>query len=314
LLDEIRRTHRDRPIDWFFSYALAWDLSRETVQVIKDEIGVPMVNISLDDKNWWEMVERGDQASAMRNIAPHFDLAWTSARVCVPWYWAEGGQAVFLPEGVNVDWFRPLNIAQDIPVGFVGNHFGNRAELLRQLGRAGVPVVVHGNGWPGGALDDDGMLRFFNRCRLNLGLGDMHYSRWLTNLKGRDFEVPATGRGLYLTTYNSDLAAQFDVGREIQCYRGIDEMIELARHHLRNPEESADMAARARRRCIRDHQWIARYRSLLRMVGVLPDSDVHALSGDPGTPNVGKKGPNSLAPVLKTEDIPDAGPSGADSG
>jgi len=270
LLAAIRAAHRQRPIDWFFSYAIGYDILPEALTRIRDELGIPTVNVSFDDKNWWNEIERGDSSTGMKQLAPHFDLSWTSARNVLPWYWAEGGQAIFLPEGVNVDWFKPLDIEQDIDVGFVGNNFGYRPELLGALRHAGVKVAHHGTGWPDSSeLNDEQMRIFFNRCLINLGHGDMHYSRWLTNLKGRDFEIPAVGRGLYLTSYSSDLASCFDIAREIQCYRGIDELVDLVRRYLRNRDEIAEMARRARDRCIREHQWSHRFQALLRALGIL---------------------------------------------
>jgi spore maturation protein CgeB len=101
----------------------------------------------------------------------------------------------------------------------------------------------------------------------------MHYSRILTNLKGRDFEVPATGRGVYLTAFNSDLAECFGVGRELLCYRGPDEMIELIRCYLRRPDECAAIAQRARERCVREHQWSHRIETLLGWLGITAPSE-----------------------------------------
>ena len=165
-----------------------------------------------------------------------------------------------------------MEVEQDIEIGFVGNSFGYRPEIIADLKKAGISVCVYGNGWPQGVLGDEAMRAFFSRCRINLGLGDMHCSRWMTNLKGRDFEIPSTGRGLYLTTYNVDLAGCFAIGREIQCYRGLDELIELLRHYLRNFDEAREMARQARRRCIAEHQWIHRYRTILRALGILSPS------------------------------------------
>jgi hypothetical protein len=273
LLDHIKETHRRRPIDWFFSYALGWDLTAESLRRIHEEMGIPTVNISLDDKNWWWEIERGDRISGLSNIAPKFDLAWTSATTSVPWYWAEGGQAIFLPEGVDTDWFRPIDgVSQDIGVGFVGSDFGRRRKLFSELRKAGITVAVFGDGWEGGRLDDESMLRFFNRCEINLGIGDMHHSRWLTNLKGRDFEIPSVGCGVYVTTYNSDLAQCFALGREIICYRGIDELIELIRYYIRNREEAKAIAERGRLRCIADHKWTQRFLTILNAIEVVADN------------------------------------------
>jgi hypothetical protein len=267
----MRRAHNERPLDWFFSYSVGWDMTTELLLRIQEEFGIPTVNISLDDKNWWEFIERGDEDSGMGRFAPRFDVGWTSARSVLPWYWVEGGQAMFLPEGVNSDWFAPLDVPQDVQVGFVGNSIGHRPRIIKDLQKAGIKVRVHGHGWPSPImpLGDDEMRVFFSRCRINLGLGDMHFSRWMTNLKGRDFEAPSTGRGLYLTTYNADLASCFSIGTEIQCYRGIDELIDLVRYHLNEPDQSKEMALQARRRCVAQHQWLHRYRTILTELGIL---------------------------------------------
>ena len=224
MIEALRVAHRERPVDWFFSYSLGWDMDAQTQQRIHEELGIPTVNLSLDDKNWWDEIERGDKRSALKNIAPLYDLGWTSARIVLPWYWAEGGQAIFLPEGVNSDWFRPLpGVEQDIEVGFVGSRFGYRPTIVEQLRRAGIKLMVYGDRWPSGVLSDEEMLSFFNRCKINLGLGDMHYSRTMTNLKGRDFEIPSTGRGLYLTAFNSDLATCFRVRRNHRASTALPE-------------------------------------------------------------------------------------------
>jgi hypothetical protein len=271
MLEDLREANRRRPVDWFFSYAIGWDMTASTIAELQSELGVPAVNVSLDDKNWWDEIERGDARGGLRGIARAYDLSWTSAQVVLPWYWAEGGRAVFLPEGVDTSWFRPLDVEQDVDVGFVGSNFGRRERQIELLRRAGLNVIVRGFRWSDGPLDDEEMLRFFSRCKVNLGFGDMHYSRWLTNLKGRDFEIPSTGRGVYITTYNSDLARCFDLGAEIRCYRGMDEAVEIIRAHLRRHEESQEIALRGRKRCVREHRWEHRMMAILYSLGILAE-------------------------------------------
>jgi spore maturation protein CgeB len=100
-------------------------------------------------------------------------------------------------------------------------------------------------------------------------MGGIEYSETLTNVKGRDFEIPGTGGGMYLTSFNPDLAQHFVVGEEIACYRNRDEMLELIRHYLKRPDEAEAMAARARDRCLREHRWRHRYEKMLRILGIL---------------------------------------------
>ena len=82
-------------------------------------------------------------------------------------------------------------------------------------------------------------------------MGGIGYSERFTNVKGRDFEIPGTGGGVYLTSFNPDLAQSFVVGEEILCYSNRDEMLELIRYYLAHPEEARAIAARGRggKRC-----------------------------------------------------------------
>jgi spore maturation protein CgeB len=100
-------------------------------------------------------------------------------------------------------------------------------------------------------------------------MGGIEYSETLTNVKGRDFEIPGTGGGMYLTTFNADLAQHFVAGQEIACYGTRDEMLELIRWYLRHPGEADAMAVRARERSLREHRWLHRYEKLLSILGVL---------------------------------------------
>ena len=108
-----------------------------------------------------------------------------------------------------------------------------------------------------------------NRSVINLGMGGIEYSESLTNVKTRDFEIPATGGGVYLTSFNPDLAQHFVIGEEILCYRNRDEMIELIRYYLDRPAEAEAIARRGRERSLREHRWLHRYEAMLRIIGVL---------------------------------------------
>ena len=110
-----------------------------------------------------------------------------------------------------------------------------------------------------------------NRSCINLSMGGIGYSEALTNVKTRDFEIPGTGGGVYLTSFNPDLAQHFEVGREILCYRNRNEMVELIRYYLSHPEQAREIAMRGRARCLADHRWLYRYRHVCQVLGILPD-------------------------------------------
>ena len=112
-----------------------------------------------------------------------------------------------------------------------------------------------------------------NRSRINLGHGGIGYSEELTNVKTRDFEIPGTGGGVYITTFSPDLARHFAIGTEIVCYRSREEAVELISYFSAHPEEADRIAAAARLRCIREHRWLHRYCRILELLAILEPLD-----------------------------------------
>ncbi|MDB4916475.1 MAG: hypothetical protein JWM95_4119 [Gemmatimonadetes bacterium] len=264
----VRRVHAEKAVDWIFVYAGGLELSAATLRRIREEFGIPLVGMCLDDKNSWEGAFMGDHRAGQVDIAAEFDIAWTSARVACEWYLVEGGCPLYLPEGFDRGAFRPMPVEPDIPASFVGSAYGFRPRIIGQVRERGVPLRVFGRGWPTGEFARD-PVEIYNRSRINVGLGEAGYSETLTNVKGRDFEIPATGGGVYLTSYNADLAQHYTIGDEILCYRGVDELIEQLRYYLDHPELTRAMSARARARSLAEHRWLHRYRHICTLLGVL---------------------------------------------
>jgi hypothetical protein len=267
IVPAVRAAHARRPIDWIFCYGGGQDTSPHVMRELIETIGVPVVNMSLDDKQGWAGEDAGGWRTGAADITSSFDLYMTSARVACEWHMVEGGRPVYLPEGFDAEAFRPLGIEHDLDVSFAGGAYGFRADVIAFLRRHGVDVSAFGSGWEHGYADD--LNAVFNRSRINLGMGGVEYSEWLTNVKGRDFEVPGAGGGVYLTSFNADLAQHFTVGEEILCYSSRDELLELVRYYLRHDDERVGIARRARERALAEHRWLHRYERLLRILGVL---------------------------------------------
>ena len=79
-----RVAHR-RAVDWVFVYASGAEISADTVRRITEELGIPIVNMCLDDKQSWTGAWMGDHRAGQIDIAATFDLSWTSARVACEW-------------------------------------------------------------------------------------------------------------------------------------------------------------------------------------------------------------------------------------
>jgi hypothetical protein len=268
VLPALLQAHETRPVDWVFVYASGLEIAADTIGRITAELGIPTVNMCLDDKQSWTGPFMGDHHGGQIGIASAFDLSWTSARVACEWYLVEGGRPIFMPEGFNAAIYQPKQIAQDIPVSFIGGAYGYRPTVVNYLLSHEVPLQTFGIGWPHSGWVED-IVEIINRSVINLGMGGIGYLERITNVKARDFEIPGTGGGVYLTSFNPDLAQNFIIGEEILCYSNRDEMLELIRHYLAHPEEARAIATRGRERCLREHRWLHRYRQVLEILEIL---------------------------------------------
>ncbi len=205
----------------------------------------------------------------MIDIAKWLDIAWTSSTVATEWYLVEGSNPVYLPEGFDPSVYRPMKVDRDIPVSFIGEAYGFRQSFVGFLGKHQIPVTAFGGGWNTKPVWGADQVAIINRSRINLGHGGIGYSEELTNVKTRDFEIPGTGGGLYVTTFNPDLARHFVIGAEIVCYRSREEAVELINYFLARPDEADGIAAAARRRCIGEHRWFHRYRRILELLRIV---------------------------------------------
>jgi hypothetical protein len=258
--------HREQPIDWMFFYGTGCELLRNALCELREKIGVPMVLMCLDDKQSWDLRTIDGQNAGQKDIVGEFDLCWTSASVCRDWYLAEGALPIYMPEGFDSTTYRPMAVTRDIALSFVGARYGFRADLIAFLRSHRLDVTAFGPGWENGGVWGDEQVRVFNRSKVILGHGGILHSEALSNLKTRDFEVPGTGGGAYVTSFNKDLVEYFQLGKEIFCFRDRWELVEMLRELLREPKRTAEAARLARERCLREHRWLHRYMALLRIL------------------------------------------------
>ncbi|MBI5409054.1 MAG: glycosyltransferase [Nitrospirae bacterium] len=103
---------------------------------------------------------------------------------------------------------------------------------------------------------------FYNACRINFNATHLQMREAVNQ---RVFDVPACGAFL-LTDYQAALDGLFDVGKEMIVYKHTDEIPELARFYLNNPEKREAVARRARERVLKEHTYKHRLGSLIRFM------------------------------------------------
>ena len=140
----LKTAHEARPVDWVFVYATGIEISAGSIRLVAEELGIPTVNMCLDDKQSWTGPFMGDHYGGQVGLASAFDLSWTSAGVACEWYVVEGGRPIYLPEGFNAAIYKPQQVVQDIPVSFIGGAYGYRPAVVDYLLRHGVPLQTLG--------------------------------------------------------------------------------------------------------------------------------------------------------------------------
>jgi hypothetical protein len=267
LLGFARTLLRERPAHVFFTY-LSGELVTPATMRELSALGVPIVNLSLNDKEAFTGRVREGLATGVRDICHSFDLCWTSTRDALEKYCVEGATPLYLPEGANPGVHRPYDVEKTIDVSFVGQRYGNRPAVIDALRKAGIRVEAFGPGWPSGPLSTEEMVRMYSRSRVNLGFGGVAGHKDTHCLKGRDFEVPMSG-GLYLTEAYEELERFYEVGREIVTWSGVEDLVEKVRWLLSNPGEAEAIRRAGRRRALSEHTWEMRFDRVFRVIGVL---------------------------------------------
>jgi hypothetical protein len=266
LLEAFRARHQREPFDVVFAYGNHLEFEPDTFRQIRAS-GVPVVDLCLDDKHIF-MPKPLPWPNGQKPLIGSVDVHLTNSPDSMRWYFAEGAPAYFMPQGVDTEIFRRMDVEKTYDVVFIGQKYGARARLVEAIRAAGVKVECFGRGWGSEPVSDAKMIELYNRARINLGIGGTGVSERMTCIKGRDFEVPATG-SLYLTSYNPELTSLFRVGEEIACYSNEIDCVELVRYYLERPEEAERVGRAGRERVLRDHTWEVRLRDLFQWMGIL---------------------------------------------
>jgi spore maturation protein CgeB len=265
LLKDFFRAHAARPVDLVFAYGSHLDFEHDTLKKIRSS-GVPVALLCLDDKHIFRAKNYG-YPNGQQPLIGAADVHVTNSLECVRWYVAHGVAGYFMPQGIDPEIFKPLQIAKDLDVSFIGQRYGGRGRLVDTLRACDIRVTCFGAGWGTRGISESEKVEIYNRSRVNLGIGGTGLSNKITCIKGRDFEVPSCG-SLYLTTYNHELTGMFAIGGEILCYHNEIDCAEIIRYCLERPEEAAAIGRAARQRCLKDHTWQGRIAGLLEWMGI----------------------------------------------
>lgn len=260
--------HAQEP-DLILFYARPSLLSDEAFAAIRQRWPCPLLGMNLDDRV--EFFPYGILKSGNDNYAQwirSFDLNLTSSLAAVDWYRQKGAAVRYMPQGFCPDpRFRlpPAHAQYENFFSFVGSWKPERAELVEKLDSLSMSPKLFGKGWKNSYWADDPQTIFRN-SQINLGIGYAIASAKIANAKGRDIECPAVG-ACYLTTYHWELAEMFEIGKEVLCYRNLEELVEILAYYRRRPEACLRIGQAAHKRAYSEHTWEMRLRKVFNDMG-----------------------------------------------
>jgi hypothetical protein len=149
---------------------------------------------------------------------------------------------------------------------------------LDPVGEASIPLLPRKI--LGSVLSDLEMIQMYSRSKINLGFstcGDTHLSdERIMQIRLRDFEVPMSG-GFYMVEYMEELADFYEIGKEIVCYRSVEDLADKIKYYLIHDDEREKIRRAGYERCQRDHTWHKRFAQAFKAIGL--DSPTVTCSG-----------------------------------
>ena len=271
LIEQIQEALKTNPIHAVIGQMWSATMDPLALQHLR-EMGLIVVNISMDDRHAFHRAHGKKCYKGIRTgtagLVPAIDLAATAARECCLWYLVEGCPAIYWPEASDPNLFRPSYEPKIYDVCFIGKNYGIRTELVKAIEKSGIHVECYGSGWSNGRIPTEKIPELFAHSKIVLGVGTIGYCKDFYALKMRDFDGPMSG-SLYLTHRNPDLEDLFVIGKEIECYRNVDECVEKVHYYLKHPDEAESIGRAGRARAEQEHTWEKRFEKLLRTIGLL---------------------------------------------
>jgi len=217
--------------------------------------------------------------------ANYFTYCVTTDKFSIPKYKKIGQNNVIYSQWAAINTHQiPRDTGYKYDVSFVGGFHPYRKWFIETLKKRGIRIEAFGNGWDNGSLSAQEMNQLFNSSKINLNIGnsnsfDIRYllSYWkaipllfrskknASQIKARNFEIPYFG-GFQLTDYTPTIENYFDIGKEIVCYKDVDEAELLIRYYLENEEEREAIKESSHYQAIKNHGYIHRLKDVLEQI------------------------------------------------
>lgn len=247
----------------------AWGHSFNIGKLIafKQRHQLKFINIGLDERlNYRVETPSARQYNlGISGLIPLVDLMLVANPETAEWYLKENVPALWFSMASSLDFYHPIpSITKKYDVGFIGNKYGYREELVMRLIKAGIRVEARGSGWEGGTIPFEENNRFFNECKIVLGIGTVGHCKDFYTQKLRDFDAPLSGAA-YVTHNNTDLLQLYTHDEIVLCDT-IDDFIRHIKDLLTDDAKRVALAHKGFEKAKEQHTYEKRFSDLLALL------------------------------------------------
>ena len=269
LTSQIETALKEGAVDLLMGQMWANYISKDALAWVRGR-GIPVLNISMDDRlpDNWRRAQGGVRLGAI-GLGSVTDMVLTTSSETCAWYGVEGCPAIFWPLASDPAVFCPVGDSErNIDVLFIGNKYGIREGIIRELSKRKINVECYGAGWPNGPATAEHSAALFKRARIILGVGTVGHCEDVFTLKLRDFDAPMSG-ALYLTHRNTDLIQLYQEGVEIECYATPEEAARKIHHYLAHPADLSRIAEAGHAKALLRDTWACRLEETFFRLGLI---------------------------------------------
>jgi len=135
ILDEVKEMLKSNGCDMVFTAASDKNIEKSVIHEIK-RLGIPSVLMHCDDLS---------VPFTIKNIANCFDLVWATSRENINLLKSYGARTIMMPYAANPNVFKPVSVAEENYIGFIGSVYGARERHIGNITAGSLPIQVYGN-------------------------------------------------------------------------------------------------------------------------------------------------------------------------
>ncbi|MDH5190212.1 MAG: glycosyltransferase [Gammaproteobacteria bacterium] len=264
------------------------EITTDTLDYIKSKDDTILVNWFCDDQYRFEYFSK--------KYAPHLNYAITTDKLAYKKYQLNGiGNAILSQWAYGCTKFdtdRTVHKTDyDYEVSFIGQKNNYRSWVVKQLERNGIHVNCFGYGWENGRVTMPEMEDIFRKSKINMNISNSQSQNinylvsgiyplvsYLVNIikgkyksreqiKARNFEICGAG-GFQLTNYVPFLEDHFLIGKDLQVYYGVEDLIFKINYYLSHDAERLQIAEQGNRKVLAFDTYKIRFNDIFREIGL----------------------------------------------